>query len=135
MSFPREVLVSGIKIADTLTKGVQVAITHEAFIGQSVSGKPSYDAPVTLLAIEDLTSKVEFRGGQLVTIGATLTIVGDVAPNGAVTSPPRREPIDPRDRIVLSDGSTGPILEAPGAVIDPVTNRGLIHIIKLGSRK
>lgn len=135
MSFPREVLVSGIAIADTLTKGVQVAITHEAFIGQSVSGKPTYDTGVSLMAVEDLTSKVEFRGGQLVTIGATLTIVGDVASNGAVTSPPRREPIDPRDRITLSDGSSGPILEAPGAVIDPVTNRGFIHTIKLGPRK
>jgi hypothetical protein len=85
---------------------------------------------VTLNAVVDLTRKQRtLTSGRVITVIATLTIVGDVTPNGTTG---RKEPIDPRDRITLPDGTTGPIIDAPGAVVDPGTGRGFIHEIMLG---
>lgn len=132
MAFPREILRSGIKIAHNLTKGVQGEIQHYAWTGQDGYGKPTYPiSPVSLLCVIDRTNKVITVNGQLVTISATLTFVGDVAPNGATG---RREPIDPRDKIILPDGFTAPIIDTPGSVTDPVTGRGFIQSVMLGTR-
>lgn len=131
MAFPLEILKSGIGIANKLTKGVQANVTFEAWTGQDGYGVDSFASPVTLTAVVDMTRKqAHVPSGLDVTVMATLTIVGDVAPNGAAG---RVEPIDPRDRITLADGTTGPIVDAPGAVVDPSTNRGLIHVVMLGA--
>lgn len=131
MAFPAEIIRSGVGIANSLTLGVQSPITHYAWISQSVAGDDTYDDPVTLLCVIDRTNRVIVRDGEHITIGATLAFVGDVAPNGAVG---RREPIDPRDKIVLPDGFTGPIIDSPGSVIDPDTERGFIQSVMLGAR-
>lgn len=129
MAFPREVLVAGIAVANALTQGVQCDCTLEAWISEDGEGVVTYASPVTLRAVVDLTRKSRVVDGQLVTVVATLTVVGDVAPNGASG---RYEPIDPRDRITLPDGRTGPILNASDAVLDPVLGRPFINGIYLG---
>ena len=131
MAFPAELLRAGIAIADTLTKGVQVDVTLEAWTGQSGFGVESFASPVTIKCVLDLTRKqIKTDSGREITIVATLTKVGDVAPNGTAG---RREPIDPRDRITLPDGTTGPIIDVPGAVVDPGTGRGFINAIMIGA--
>lgn len=129
----QDILAAGVKIADGVTKGVQVDVTHEAWIGQDGYGADQYDSPVTLKAIVDTTRKQRATTtGRLVNIVATVTILQAVEDNGVVTTPPRREPIDPRDKLTLPDGTTGPILESPGAVLNPSTGRGFINTIMLG---
>lgn len=132
MAFPAEILRSGVAIANTLTAGVQSNIIHEAWIDQDVHGIAAFAAPVTLKAVIDLTrKKKKLADGRVITVVATLTIVGDVAPNGAAN---RYEPIDPRDVITLPDGTTGPIvLEGPRSVMDPTTGRGFIHEIMISA--
>ena|ERR1700722_2212733 len=135
MAFPLEILVSGIKLANTLTSGVQVPIGWEAFVGEDAMGAATYAPKVTLMAVYDDNDKqYAVPGGEVVNIDCTLTIVGDVPANGAVTSPPRNEPIDTRDRITLPTNLTYPIVAAPSSVINPSTNRGLIQQIVLGPR-
>lgn len=130
MAFPADVLRAGVAIANTLTAGAQQAITHEPWTSETGDGTVSYGSPVTLRAVVDLTRKQKTTiTGTLITVIATLTIVGDVAPNGATG---RNEPIDPRDRITLPGGITGPIIGVPNAVVDPGTGRGFIHEITLG---
>lgn len=131
MPFPAELLRSGVKTAHGLTKGVQSQVTHYPWISQSVHGDDTYDTPVTLTCVVDRTNRIVYQGGQQVTVTATLTFVGDVQPNGA---PGRREPIDPRDKIVLPDGFTGPIVSTPDGVTDPGTGRGFIQSVMLGTR-
>lgn len=131
MPFPRETLVSGVSLVNTLTLGVQSLVSHEAWTGQDVFGADTYAAPVSRLAVIDRTNKVQVRDAQTVTIAATITFIGDVLPNGAAG---RREPIDPRDIITLPDGFTGPIIDSPNSVIDPVTGRGFIQEVMLGAR-
>lgn len=133
MPFPLDILRAGVALADSLTKGLQCSVQWEAYTGQGANGR-QYAAPVTLSAIVDFTTRQYVsKDGKVSTIAATVTVVGDVLPNGAVTVPPRREPIDPKDRITLPNGFTGPIVSAPGAVMDPSTGRGLIHEIMLGA--
>lgn len=133
MSFPREILVAGIAVANSLTGGVQVSCTLEAWTGQDAYGAPTFASPVPFRAVLDRTQKQMIGPtGKVIYIMATLTVVGDLAANGSTTSPPRREPIDPRDRITLPDGATGPIIDSPDAVTDPVTGRGFIQQVMLG---
>jgi hypothetical protein len=130
MAFPLELLKSGIGLADTFTKGVQAAISLEQWTGQSAFGDPTYATAVSVLAIIDMTRKDKRRAdGTLQAVVATLTILVPVADNGATG---RLEPIDPRDRITLPDGTTGPILGAPNAVLDPSTNRTLFIEVMIG---
>ncbi len=131
MAFPLEVLRGGIALANQLTAGVQVTITHQAWIDQDTFGDPVLADPVPIKCILDLTRRqLQQDDGVTVTVIATATIVGDVSPNGAAG---RVEPIDPRDIITLPDGTTGPIINtAPNSVVDPGTGRGLIHEILLG---
>lgn len=131
MAFPAEILESSIKIADGLTKGAQDKVIHRAWIGQDVFGEVTYASPITRDAVVDRTNKSIVKEGQFINISATIIFVGDILPNGAAG---RREPIDPRDELTLSDGFTGPIIDAPGAVINPKTKRGFIQRVMLGAR-
>lgn len=131
MAFPLEILKSGIKTASNLTKGVQVKIEIKAYVGESTSGvKLPYSSPKKYSAIVNLTRRtIPDATGKLITISGTVTILSKVEPNGSVTSPPRREPIDPRDRIVI-EGKEYPINSAPGSIISP-EGGGLITKIRL----
>jgi hypothetical protein len=130
MAFPLEILQSGIAVADALTKGVQAQVTLEQWTGQDEYGNETYATAITIEAVVDYKHKQKtLATGRVVNVVATLTVVGDIAPNSATG---RRNPVDPRDKITLPDGTTGPILDAPNAVLDPSTGRGLIHEIMLG---
>jgi len=134
MAFPLEIVRSGIVLANGLTKGLQCKVKFEAVTGQGANGR-TYAAPIYIDAVVDMTTKERVRpDGKILTIAATVTVVGDIPANGTVIAGnPRREPVDPRDRVTLPNGFTGPIISAPGSVIDPGTNRGLIHVIELGA--
>lgn len=134
MAFPAEVLQIGIDIIDSQTKGAQSQIKLEQFTGSGPSGDMTYADPVFPFAVVDYSNKVSIRGGQIVTVSATLTITERVEPNLTVTDPPRKNPIDPRDKITLPDGTTGPIISAPGSVNNPLTGTGFIQVVEIGPR-
>lgn len=124
-----------IQIADSVTKslGFQGTCTLQAWRGQTGNGTEDYAPAVSFKAVIDLTKKQRpTSGGRLVTVIATLTAlepIADTTPNAGQT---RQNPIDPRDIIVLPDGTTGPILDVPGAVMDPETSRPFFNTITLG---
>jgi hypothetical protein len=110
---------------------VQAPITIRAWIGADGYGAATFASPVTYKAVVDTTRKdIAGASGQVLAVVATITIIGDVRPNGA---PGRIEPVDPRDIVTLSDGRTGPIVSAPNSVMDPGTGRGFIHEIMIGA--
>lgn len=126
------ILSDGIAIADSITKslGLQPEFTHYAWTGQDGKGKATYAAGVTRKGVIDLTRKQRTSsGGRLITIIATITVLETISANGAAG---RREPVDPRDKIVLPDGTTGPILESPDAPVDPDTSKPFLNTIYLG---
>lgn len=128
-----DIIRSGIAIADTVTKGAQVDVTHYPWESQTGFGVITFGAAVTRKAIVDMTRKQRMTAtGTLVNTVATVTFLETVAPNGAAG---RREPIDPRDKIVLPDGTTGPIFDAPDSVVDPLTDRPYFNTILIGENK
>ncbi len=133
--FPGNVLESGIQLLDSLIPGVKTVCTLEQFTGSDANGDETYAPPITdIEAVVDYTNKVTIRNAQIVSISATLTILKEVPFNNTVTDPPRRNPIDPRDKITLPDGTTGKILSVPGAVNNPTTGTGFIQVVEIGPR-
>lgn len=123
MAFPREILVAGINIADSLTAGVQCDVTYEAYLSADGNGDEDYDTPQTVPCVVDQTKRQKVTSsGRLETVVATLTF-----PRGLSFT------ISPKDRITLPDGTTGPlILDSPDSVVDPVTGRGFIQTVMIG---
>lgn len=126
------IIRTGVRIADKVTKSVQGDMILEQWIGQSVSGKPTYASPITVKCIEDDKQKtIVTAAGQAITVMSTLTILEAVPENGTAG---RKEPIDPRDKITTPSGFVGRVIDTPGSVVDPGTGKGFIQSIMLGAR-
>jgi hypothetical protein len=130
--FPLGILKTGVKLVDKFTPGVQTIITLEQWTGQSATGKKTYASPIIISAIVDRNTKIINLGGQLVTTSGEITILKKVRSSGVTTNPLRKEPIDPNDRITLSDGTIIKILSTPGSIENPETKQGLIIRIIMG---
>lgn len=131
--FIASIIRDGVKLTNDFIQDLQASIIHTAWTGYTnASGDSSYAEPVQLKCIVSTQqSDIFTASGQIVSVMATLTFIGDVLPNGA---PGRREPFDPRDIIILPDGSTGPIIDTPSGVNDPLTGRGFTHKVLLGRK-
>lgn len=124
MAFPREILISGINLANNLTAGVQSTITHYPYASQDGDGNKVYSTAVVRACVVDRTTRnivatVGASAGQLVSTLATLTFV-----SGGII-------INPKDMIVLGDGASGPIVAVSG-VDDPETGKGFVTEVILG---
>lgn len=127
---------SVVKVAYGVTKSLQETVQHYAWTSQDGFGAPNnpatpegYAAAVPLKAIVVQKLQLKHMGdGRQVAVKATLTFLQVIAPNGAAG---RDEPIDPRDKLVLADGTTGPILRAEG-MRDPGKGRPFLLEVWLG---
>lgn len=128
MSFATS-LRSGLKIIATQTRSIQGVVKHHAWIGQDQFGNETYAFPVDRKAI--ITVREQDRPGQMGQVTRTtahLLLLDPVEPNGTTG---RLEPVDTRDKIVLPDGSTAPIVETNG-LIDPDSTRPFFMEVWLG---
>jgi hypothetical protein len=122
---------NGVALADRMTTDLQVTIQIYPWIGTNDNGGPLYGSAVSMKAIvEEKEITRRLSTGQEVTQQAEITIPRPVAANGATE---RREPIDPRDKILLPSGLTGPILDVNG-MVDPTTNQPYMFTVILGWR-
>ena len=118
-----DVVRSGVKIADGITKDLQASVTLERYLSDDGYGTVVFAAPVVLRAIEDRKQKiVKNTSGQEVLSSATLTFL-DVAALGVG--------VDVKDRITLSNGTISPILNT-GGFVDAGTTRPVATEIYLG---
>ena len=102
-----------VAVADTITGTLQAEVAHYAFADATLDAYEHLtwtDAAfvVRTAIVESKQRLFRLADGTEVLAHTKLTF-------------PRPETIDPRDKIVLPDGTTGPILEVVG-VTDPVTN-------------
>lgn len=141
MAFPFSNLIRlGVKLADQFTEDGQSAITHEAWIGQSKTGTKVYAPPThPRCVVTQKLRTIVTTSGQIKMSAATMTFTQLPAANGtindAVIGTPlnRQEPIDPNDRITLSNGFTSPIVFIGGPQ-DPQTGEGYVLSVMLGVR-
>lgn len=110
---------SGLATAARVTANLQVTVTHEAWTGVDGYGKPTFSRARCVRAIvEQRQRAMRSRSGEVIFTRASVLILEPLAPNGARG---RVEPIDPRDRVTLPDGTTGPIVDVNG-LVDPSTD-------------
>jgi len=121
---------SGIATIDGITKSLQVSVQHEAWIGNKAGySDPLYDTVVTRKClIEPKNTLKVAKDGKEIVQRFQLTLIAPVSPNGAAY---RAEPIDPRDRLTLPDGSWGLIMDVRG-LTDPTTNRPYMYEVAVG---
>lgn len=123
------IIRSGIALADKVVTILQDTITIAPWTGSDSQGGPTYGTPVSMLAIVEEKQFLRRLGnGQEVTQKAQVTIPRPIADNGTAN---RREPVDPRDLVVLPSGYNGPILDVNG-VTDPQTHNPYMFVIILG---
>ena len=121
---------AGIKTADTLTKSLQVTVQHYPYTGVGHNAKLQYGTAVSRKALVEKGNKyLRTVNGKEITRSVMITLLGPVASNGATG---RTEPIDPRDKFVLPDGTTGPVVDVTMMLIDPASSVPYLYQVSLG---
>lgn len=124
------VIRSGVAIINSVTSDLQVTVVHYAWLSNNDDSESVYDTGVNLSAIVEYGKEqlLQTDGRELLVKGTSIMIIGPVTDNGGSN---RREPIDPRDRFTLPDGTSGPILSMKG-VADPLTGDQYVYEVFLG---
>lgn len=124
------ILRNGMKTLDAQTSSLQDVVEFYAWESSGDYGEPQYSAqPIIMPAIvEEKQMLRRLMNGTEVAQKASITVPRPITPNGASG---RREPVDPRDKIILPSGYTGPILYVNG-VVDPDTHAPYCYEIILG---
>lgn len=121
---------SVLSTADKLTSSLQGVVVHYAWIGKDIAGNPTYATPVSLKGVINLSSKQWNVNGKVITVQASVTFPRPIKANGASG---RIEPIDLRDKIILPNGLTGPIIYSPNSIVDRSTGMGYMVEIGIGA--
>ncbi len=128
---------NAIRTADNVTKSFQVEIKHYAWIGMDMKGEPEYDPEfvIRMALSQKKRARQRFEATSEISQVTILTFLTPIAEHGA---PNRQEPIDPRDKMVLPDGTTGPLSdigrrsELQGGLDDPTTNQPYMYQVTVG---
>ena len=125
-------VASGIATAKSVTASLQDDITIAPWTGNSRTGAPSYGTAVTYPALVEWKQKMlKDRSGRDVVTQTKVTILQPITANGTSG---RTEPVDPRDKVTLPDGTVGPILDVRG-LMNPDTNAAFMWEVWLGGSK
>jgi len=124
-----KLIQTGLKVANKLTQSAQCDVVHYPWVSSDVEGAMTYGTAVTRKAIVEYKTKQFPSGsGQLQLVRAIIYFLEPFEENGAAG---RIEPLDTRDKLVLPDGTTGPILSVDG-LGDPTTDHPYYYAVNLG---
>ena len=125
-----KVLRKGVETLSGVISDLKVLVKHEPWAGSSNSGQPAFSETAFYIpaVVSYQRRLVRDPTGNEVQQHAVITITDPLPSQGTVG---RREPIDPRDKLTLPDGHTGPILDIKG-VVDPDTDKPYVLEISLG---
>lgn len=108
-----DVLRTGVKIADNVTKSVQADVKFEKYVSGTGEGDKSYTPAVFLKAIVDWKQKQVRTMSGVLSVSRASVMFLDIA---ALKTATNNEGIDDHDKITLPDGTTGPILDMSGFI-------------------
>ena len=115
-----DIIRNGIALADSLTTTLQSEITHYAWETQSSFRGAGLAAGVQRKAIVEKKQRMlRMENGKEVLAQTYIFF-------------PRPVAMSPKDKIVLADGSTGPILNGPNGVIDADSDNPYYREVWLG---
>lgn len=131
-----DVVSSVIATAKRVTQDLQPTVWHLAWVGQDELGKDKYAEAVEYGAIvEDLVEmRQDITTGSVVATRHRVAFLEPVPDTAPLRDHARQQPIDPRDQIVLPDGTTGPIVSIEG-LVDRRTDRPFFSQVWLGTRR
>lgn len=119
----RDIVRSGVAIANKLTADLQPTVGYEKYLGsQDVRGVPQRAPSIPLAAIVEMKQQLVKVAGEFITARAKVTFLDPTVV------------IHLKDRIVLPDATSGPILETEGFV-DRVTTRPYLTEVFIGTFK
>jgi hypothetical protein len=128
------ILRAGLRAAHALTADLQSTVSHERWSGVNSYGVPTYLTAVDRTAIiEKKQKRVAGPNGTDIVATARLQFLeplADTTQYGVVLSN-RRNPVDPRDKFTLPDGTSCPVVDIEG-VFDPTTDRPFVEAVWLG---
>lgn len=126
----QDIVRSGVALAHGVTDSLQDTVQHYPWTGHDKFGKPTYGAAVVRKGLVEYRAELRRNpNGQETMQRAVVTFLTPITANGAAG---RQEPIDLRDKLVLPDGTTGPILDIQG-LNDPGTQRPYLYVVALGA--
>ena len=124
-----DIIRQGVALADELTQDLQPSVEHEAWTGNDGTGGYTYDFAVSRPALVERKQKLVRKAtGEQVLSTHVVTFLRPIEDNGATG---RQEPLDPRDRITLADGTKSNILSIE-SFVDKDTDAGYFHEVYLG---
>lgn len=123
------VIAMGVEAARAATEGEQRLLTWEAWQGSLGFGRNDYAPAVTLKALVQLHPTGPAAGNVAAGVIATVVLLQPLPPNGA---PGRQEPVDPRDRFTLHDGTVAKAVEWRGAMVNEGTGLPYMSQLRLG---
>lgn len=126
---------SAVKVADNVTKSVQITVQQHAWTGQDAFGEASYVVAPYRAILEAKQQLHRRADGKIVETSHKLTILEDVA-DVAPLDPesPRVNPVDPRDVWGMPDGSIAATMDVAG-VQNPETGAPFCLEVMLGRRR
>jgi hypothetical protein len=119
---------SAVAVAASVTRDLQDIVQHHTWVSQDGLGAATYRIVPRRALVEHKVQLRKLSDGRLVPVKSKLTLLEEVSANGA---PGRNEPVDPRDKFVLSDGSSGTIVDVSG-LINPGQGRPFLVEVFLG---
>lgn len=123
-----DVVRSGVKIADALTKSMQTTVTYRRYSSSDQYGKKQLLAATPLRAlVENKLRRVPSQSGVITDSTITITLL-DV---NAISAATGGAGIGVNDEIVLPNGSTNPILNV-GGFVDAGTGQPIATEVYLG---
>lgn len=127
-----DIIRNGVATANRLTASLQPVVSHSAWLRGDGVGGSVYAAPISRQALVERKHKImRDAQGQEIAVSHLISFLYPIAANGAAG---RTEPVDPRDKIVLADGTTGDVVAVEG-FDDPDTDKSYFLQVWLGTRK
>lgn len=114
-----DVVRSGVKIADGITKPLQPSVTYYRYVSSAGDGAETYASGVSLRAIVEWKQRQVRTSNGVMSVSSSSVMFLDTA---ALVTATGGEGVNDHDKIVLPDGTTGPIL-----ALDGFTDAGTGH--------
>ncbi len=118
-----------IAVADKLSKSFQDDVSHVTWTGQDGMGAPTTVTVIRKALVEQKLQQVKLDDGRFVTVHTKLSFLTPITANGAAN---RIEPVDPKDKFILSDGSSGATYTADSGLRNPEAAAPFINVVYLG---
>lgn len=115
-----DLIRSGVALANTLTTSLQANVQHSSWLGNDMDGDDVYSDPISRPALIEQRQRLhQTKSNELVLTRAKISFLVPTS-------------INSNDRIILPDGTTGPIVDIEG-LLDPTTNLPYLPEVWIGA--